>query len=284
LLEFLGPYSRTEPKSVKVITMGIKWYEKWPRKNDAGDIGNSKKTKTAGYTPSRKIVLAAGLFYLCVIVFGIIAQITRMGLIESDDATATVDNIIASGGMLELAFASDIMSQTCFILLGLTCYLIFRKVNNLGAVVMLLFVVIAGTYAFVNMHHILDAIQLVSGADPLADEVLAHLNMHEDGSVLAQIIGWGPWLIPLGYLGFKSDFFPKKIGMILMIGGIGLTVQGFQYFLLPSMDDLFTPVIVLSMIAEFSTCGWFLYRGVKGFDAMAEKETRTDPCDTNSPL
>jgi hypothetical protein len=265
--------------------MGIEWYGKGPRKNDAGDIGNSNKTKTAGYTPSRKTVFAAGLFYLGVIVFGIIAQITRMGLIEPDDAAATFDNIIASGGMLELAFASDILSQTCFILLGLTCYLIFRKVNNLGAVVMLLFVVIAGTYAFVNMHHILDAIQLVSGADPvMADEVSAHLNMHDEGTYLANIIGWGPWLIPLGYLGFKSNFFPKKIGMILMIGGIGLTLQGFQHFLSPSMGDLLTPFIVLSMVAEFSTCGWFLYRGIKGFDGAVEKERRVDPSDANTMM
>jgi hypothetical protein len=267
------------------MKMGIKWYGKGPRKNESGEIGNSNKTKTAGYTPSRKTVLAAGLFYLGVIVFGIIAQITRMGLIEPEDATATFENIIASGGMLEIAFASDILSQTCFILLGLTCYLIFRKVNNLGAVVMLLFVVIAGTYAFVNMHHILDAFQLVSGADPLmADEVLAHLNMHEEGTNLANIIGWGPWLIPLGYLGFKSNFFPKKIGIILMLGGIGLTLQGLQYFLSPSMGDLLTPMVVLSMVAEFTTCGWFLYRGMKGFDGAVEKERRADPSDANTMM
>ena len=142
------------------------------------------------------------------------------------------------------------------------------------AVVMLLFVIIAGTYAFVNMVHILDAIQLVNGADPLmADEVLASLNMHEEGTNLANIIGWGPWLIPLGYLGYQSDFFPKKIGIVLIIGGIGLTLQGLQYFLAPSMGDLLTPLVIISMVAEFSTCGWFLYRGMKGFDGAAEKET-----------
>ncbi len=126
-----------------------------------------KGTKRTSYTPSRKILLAAGLFYLGLIVFGIIAQMTRMGLIEPDDAIATVENIIASGGMLEVYLPATSCHRLCFILLGLTCYLIFRRVNNRVAVVMLLFVVIAGTYAFVNMYHILDAIQLVSGADPL---------------------------------------------------------------------------------------------------------------------
>jgi hypothetical protein len=267
------------------MKMGMNWYGKGPRKKDRDDIDNSKGIKTAGCTPSRKMVLAAGLFYLGVIVFGIIAQMTRMGLIEPDDATATFDNLLASGGMLELVFASDLLSQTCFILLGLTCYLIFRKVNHLVAAVMLLFVVIAGTYAFVNMIHVLDAIQLVSGADPLmADEVLTHLNMHEEGTNLANIIGWGPWLIPLGYLGYKSNFFPRKIGIILMIGGIGLTLQGLQYFLAPSMGDLLTPLVVLSMVAEFTTCGWFLYRGMKGFGGAVDKERRTDPSDAKTMM
>ena len=68
-------------------------------KTNADDINNRKGTKTADYTPSRKMVLAAGLFYLGVIVFGIIAQMTRMGLIEPDDATATFANLMASDGI-----------------------------------------------------------------------------------------------------------------------------------------------------------------------------------------
>ncbi len=88
------------------------------------------------------------------------------------------------------------------------------------------------------MHHVLDAIQLVGGAGPLsaaeANAVLAHLNLHEEGTIIAQIIGWGPWLVPLGYLGYRSGFFPRTIAMILIIGGIGLTLQGIQYFLMPS--------------------------------------------------
>ncbi len=71
--------------------------------------------------------MAAGLFYLGLIVFGMIAQMIRMGLIESDDAVATVDNIIASGGMLQVSFVSDIVSETCLILLGLTCFMIFKR-------------------------------------------------------------------------------------------------------------------------------------------------------------
>lgn len=249
------------------------------KRDNEGTIGTS-------YRPGKKILLAAGLFYLGLIVFGMIAQMIRMGLIESDDAVATVDNIMASGSMLQVSLVSDIVSETCLILLGLTCFMIFKKVNNLVAVLMLLLVVLSGTYALINMHHVLEAIQLVGGAGPLSaaemDAVLAQLDLHEEGSIIAQIIGWGPWLVPLGYLGYRSGFFPRMIAVILIIGGIGLTIQGIQYFLMPSLGDLMTPFIAVSVIAELTTCGWFLYRGIKGFDGVVEKEKRVDPSEVDA--
>ena len=240
------------------------------------------------YWQSDKIVLRAGLLYLGVILFGIFAQIIRMGLIVPGDSAGTVGKIIASNGMLQIAFVSDILGYACFVLLGLTCYLIFKKIDNRIAFVMLLFVIVSGSYAFVNMLNVLDAINLFNGAVPLTgaetDMVLTHLNRLTDGSYLAQIIGWGPWLIPLGYLGYRSDFGPKIIGIVLMVGGACLTAQGFQYFLLPTMGDLFIPGILISMIGEFSVCGWFLYKGLKGFDRGAEKEKPTDRNDSDAPL
>jgi hypothetical protein len=271
-----------------VIKMENESIWKIERKKDASEIRKRTKPINGGHRPSKKMVLTAGLLYLGVIMFGIYAQITRMGLIVSGDSAGTVDKIIASNGMLQIAFASDILGYTCYVLLGLTCYIIFKKINNGIAIVMLLFVIISGSYAFINMLDVLDAIQMVSGAVPLTgaetDMVLMHLNTHADGGYLAQIIGWGPWLIPLGYLGYRSDFVPRIIGIILMVGGAGLTAQGFQYFLLPSMGDLFVPCIVLSIIGEFSICGWFLYRGIKGFDGATEKEMLIDPNDSNAPL
>lgn len=262
------------------------WKIWWKR--DTNDPRDGTKPIADGRMPSKKMVMTAGLLYLGVILFGMFAQMIRMELMVSGDPAGTVDKIIASDGMLQVAFASDVLTYTCFILLGLTCYIIFKKINKQIAMVMLIFVLISGSFAFVNMLNVLDAIQLVSGAVPLTgaemDMVLTHLNAHEDGGYLAQIIGYGPWLIPLGYLGYRSDFVPKVIGAILMVGGAGLTAQGFQYFLWPSLGDLFLPGIVLSIIGEFAVCGWFLYRGSKGFDGTTEKEMLIDGNDSNAPL
>jgi hypothetical protein len=230
---------------------------------------------------SRNLLLAAGLFYLGLIVFGIFAQVIRMDIVVPEDAVATVGRITSSGGMLTIAFLADLVSDVCFVLLGLTCYRIFERIGRGVAVVMLLFVVVSGTFAFINLVHVFEALQIVGG--PVAgidsETVMMHLNQYSGGSYLAQVLGWGPWLVPLGYLGYRSGIFPKAIGATVLVGGVGLTAQGFQYFLLPGMGDLFAPGVLISIIGEFSVCGWMLYRGRKKYGETKENERDIDPQD-----
>lgn len=225
-------------------------------------------------------MLTAGLLYLGLILLGVLAQLLRMDLIVPGDASATVDNIVSSGWMLQAALLSDIVMCSCFVLLGAVSYVMFMKTHDCVAWLMLVLVVVSGAYAFYNLHNVLEAVQMVSGAGQLtaADQgsVLAHLNAHEDGTYIAQIIGWGPWLVPLGYLGYRSKFVPKAIGIVLMAGGIGLTAQGLQYFLFPDMGDLFAPGVVLSIIGEFAICAWFLYSGIRGNRFSTDGDGRTD--------
>lgn len=233
--------------------------------------------------PTRRLVLTAGALYLGLILLGMLAQVLRMDMIVPGDASATAENIISSGGILEVALVSDIVMCSCFVLLGAVSYMMFRKTNKYVAGVMLLFVVVSGAYAFYNLHNVIEVVQMVNGTGQLTaaeqDLVLAHLNAHEDGTYIAQVLGWGPWLVPLGYLGYRSRFVPKAIGFVLMAGGIGLTAQALQYFLLPSMADLFAPGVVLSIVGEFAICAWFIYSGIKGNRFLVENDERTNKID-----
>ncbi len=224
-------------------------------------------------------MLTAGLLYLGLILLGVLAQLLRMEMIVPGDASATVDNIVSSGGLLQIALLSDIVMCSCFVLLGAVSYVMFKKTHDCVAWLMLVLVVVSGAYALYNLHNVLEAVQIVSGAGQLTaaeqGSVLVHLNAHEDGTYIAQVIGWGPWLVPLGYLGYRSRFVPKAIGFILIAGGIGLTAQGLQYFLLPDMGDLFAPGVILSIIGEFAICGWFLYSGIRGNRFSAGGDGRT---------
>ena len=257
----------------------------WKKRTDKSSMDRDDQDGpgTRAEWPTKRLVLTAGLLYLGLILLGMLAQMLRMDMIVPGDASATAANIISSGGMLEVALVSDIVMCSCFVLLGAVSYVMFRRTNGCVAQVMLLFVVVSGAYAFYNLHNVIEAVQMVNGIGQLTaaeqDLLLAHLNAHEDGTYIAQVLGWGPWLVPLGYLGYRSRFVPKVIGFVLMAGGIGLTAQGLQYFLLPSMGDLFAPGVVLSIIGEFTICAWFIYSGIRGNRYSAGSDGRTNEID-----
>jgi len=230
---------------------------------------NAPRTKVNARSPEKCLVLMAGLLYLGLIALGIFAQVTKMGLVVTGDSAATVQNIISSGGALEMVFISGMASHVCYLLLGIACYGIFREIDKRVALLMMVFVLIGGAISIVNALNILDAMQIINGQAVVspanADLVLQHLTSHTDGEYIAQVFGWGPWLVPLGYLVYRSGFAPRPLGVILMVGGVGLTFQAIQYFLLPGLSDLSTPGVIMSMIAEFTFCPWLIYKGVKGF-------------------
>jgi hypothetical protein len=87
--------------------------------------------------------------------------------------------------------------------------------------------------------------------------------MHKHGYLIAQIY-FGLWLFPLGYLVLKSGFFPRILGMLLMIGSIAYLIDFFIFFLFPDHQAIISPIITLPAdIAEFSLCLWLLIKGVK---------------------
>jgi hypothetical protein len=52
------------------------------------------------------------------------------------------------------------------------------------------------------------------GSDAL---VLMFLDLHSNGYLIAQVF-FGLWLLPLGYLAYISGYFPRALGVLLMVG------------------------------------------------------------------
>src|SRR5207237_2126346 len=62
--------------------------------------------------------------------------------------------------------------------------------------------------------------------------VLLLLDTQHHGLLIAQIF-FGLWLVPLGYLAYKSGMFPKALGAVLIVGGICYLVDLLAAFLVP---------------------------------------------------
>jgi hypothetical protein len=113
------------------------------------------------------------------------------------------------------------------------------------------------------------ALMVLSGADYLkvfqADQVqafaLLFLNLHQNGFIIAQIF-YGSWLLPLGYLVFKSGFLPKILGILLIADFFGVLLWFFQFFLFPGYEVITYPGLAVSFTAEVSLTFWLLIKGV----------------------
>ena len=88
------------------------------------------------------------------------------------------------------------------------------------------------------------------------------IDVYNNGFLSAQIF-YGLWLMPLGYLVFKSGFLPKLLGILLMIDCFAILIWFFQFFLFPEYDVISILCLVESLIAEAGLCLWLIIKGAK---------------------
>jgi hypothetical protein len=217
-----------------------------------------------------KIARVAGLLYLIVWATALFAGFVYNSYLVPGDAIATADHILASERLFRIGFVVDLLHQTCFLLLAWALYVLFKSVMKNLALLMVLFVVVSVAIQCVNLLIQFTALELVSGpdystlleADPLHAQVVLVLNLHDHGILIAQVF-FGLWLLPLGYLVFKSGQLPRILGILLMIGCFGYLIGSVQYFLFPNYEVITYPGLAVATIAEFLLPAWLLIKGVE---------------------
>ena len=77
---------------------------------------------------------------------------------------------------------------------------------------------------------------------------------------------WGLWLLPFGYLVFKSGFLPRILGILLMIGCFGYLTEAFGRVLFPvgyAQAGISNFIIIPSALGEVGICLWLLIKGAR---------------------
>ena len=220
----------------------------------------------------KRLARTAGLLYLVVALFGGFAElVVRAGIVEPGNGAATADNIRGSATLFRWGFASDLLQATFFLLTAMALYLLLRHVNELVARAMVVIVAVSVAIICLNLLNQYVALQIATGeaassAFGLAgSDALAGLfaDMHAAGYLIAQIF-FGLWLLPLGYLVYRSGYFPKVVGVLLAIGCFGYLMDTFTHFLVPGIAESIEPIIVApAAIGELSLVAYLLVKGVR---------------------
>jgi hypothetical protein len=210
-----------------------------------------------------------GLLYVLVSIPGAFALIyVPSKLIVDGNATATASNIAASETLFRLGIAAQLISQILFMWVALALYDLLKGVNQRHASIMLTLIVISIPGAFLNELNAIAALVLVRGAHflsifekPQRDALaMLFLNLHSHGfDVLA--IFWGLWLLPLGLLVYRSGFFPRILGVLLMVNCFTYLVNSFTSLLLPQYEVIVSRWMMPLTFGELLFMFWLLIMG-----------------------
>jgi len=228
------------------------------------------KNTFTGKTP-KSAARVAGVLYLGLIVFGVAAQAIRDGvIIRPGDGAATVSNILENESLFRIGFVLDLLMILAFAFLSLAYLRLFKDVNKNAATMVVVLVLVCIPMMFVTMLFYLSTMMLstnphyltVFGAEGLQALVMFFFDLYTAG-VMINTIFHGLYLFPLGYLVYKSNYFPKVLGTLLIVAAPCFLMQTVQYFVFPGIEAIILPIGAMTMIAEFAFCGFLLIKGVR---------------------
>ncbi len=166
---------------------------------------------------------------------------------------------------------ADLVQATVWVFLALTLYRLLQHVNRSMASALVVLVAIGAGIVTLNEIFGFEALRVATGAvnlasiGPAASNAMALLLLDAQhyGLLIAQIF-FGLWLVPLGYLAYKSEWFPRALGVVLILGAVCYIVDMLALFLVPDVGKAIHGFVTIpSAIAEVSMVLYLLVIGVK---------------------
>jgi hypothetical protein len=219
----------------------------------------------------KALARSAGALYLLFAVLGVFAHlVVRSGIRVPGDAAATAGNIVANSALFRFSLVADIAMATLFVFLGIVLYRLLNHVDRHVATAMVVFVSVGAGMILVNLVFHYAALSVATDApDPSAlgsgsTDALALLlvDMHHSGYAIAGVF-FGLWLLPLGYLAYRSGMFPRALGVLLMIAGVSWIIHTLVKFLVPNLGEIFQIILTAPTLAEFGLLLYLLIKGVR---------------------
>jgi len=220
---------------------------------------------------NKKTARIAGLLYLLVGIFGGFAEgYVEPRMFVAGNAAVTAANVVSNAGLVRLGVVADLLDQTLFVFLVLTLYTLLKHIHKSVARAMVVLVALAACIGSLNAVFEFEGLRVATDSGFAAafgtssnGVVLLLLEAQHYGLLIAQIF-FGLWLAPLGYLAYKSGWFPKALGVTLIVGCICYLVDLLAAFLLPDFGQMIHGYVTIpSAIAEIWMLGYLLIVGVR---------------------
>ena len=213
-----------------------------------------------------------GFLYLLIIAGSLFIPfaVAPTGLMMGDAALPSVARILADKQLYILSGTAQLMLGVCDVCLALILYELLKPVGKSLALLATFFKLIFVTIANANLFNHFAPLVLLTGSEPLRafnpDQLhalaLMFIRLRTTGFDIA-LVFFGFHCVLIGYLILRSTFFPRILGLLMMIGGVGYLANIFAAVIPPALaGHLFPYVMLPAGVAEILLALWFLIVGV----------------------
>lgn len=221
-------------------------------------------------TSVKSIARIAGVFYLIIIITGLFGEmVVRENLIVWNNPTATAENLMASDTLWRLGIAGDLIQHVFDIGLLVALYFLLKPVSRYLALAALLFHL---TTAAVLVATKLNQWQALFplGTDTYLNAfttqqlyTLSHFYIRADAYGFGiGLIFFGFACILYGYMIYNSGYFPKIIGVLMILAGLCYITNSFALIISPGLaQKLFPLILAPSFIGELAFTFWLIVKG-----------------------
>jgi len=215
----------------------------------------------------------AGLLYLVVVVAGMFSlAYVPSQIAMSGEPSTVMQSLAASEPLFRSGIAAAVVCYIAFLLLPIALYRLLGTVAIAPATLMVAFALASVPISFVNLTHRLDVLSILDAgsrlqslaSEQLQAQVMLSLDAYRNGLLISEVF-WGLWLLPFGYLVFKSGFLPRLLGILLMAGCFGYLIDVFGHLLWPgyAKSAIAEYVRLPAAAGEIGTCLWLLVAGAR---------------------
>ncbi|MUK88924.1 DUF4386 family protein [Ornithinibacillus sp. L9] len=218
----------------------------------------------------QKAARIAGYSLLMMSVLGPFAYLfVLQSLIVNDNAVETAANILASKGLFRSAIISLVAVVILDVIIAWSLYKVFKPIHHTLSLLAACFRVVYATMFGVAIHQLYNALQILIDTEFLSiwepaehyAHAMLYINAFNNEWNISLII-FGLHLLVLGYLMLHSNYFPKILGVLIFIAGLGYLMDslGLLFFKNYSFE-----ISIYTFIGELLLIIWLFIRGRKGF-------------------
>lgn len=214
-----------------------------------------------------KLAHVTAVLYFLVILAGITCEVINQNFIViPGEINTTISNIISHGIIYRFSFVISLVRFIIFILLVLALYKLFRPVNQDLSLMMDVIALVGIVIGMVILLFQYAAPLLLTSPnystffsnEQWQAQIWFFLNLQKFGDKVCQI--FSIWLLPLGYLIYRSGFAPKILGVLMVIAGLGYVSDFLIFTFFPNSH---LQIAGYAFLAELTFPLWLLIKGFK---------------------